>query len=398
MYSYLHDGNQKVHLIDTPGFDDTNRSDTDVLKDIAFFLTTIYTSRIRLAGLIYLHRIIDVRMQGSALKNVHMFKELCGEDSLSNVVLVTTMWNVLGQSGLSSEVGIDRENQLIHNDKFWGYMEKKGSRVVRHSGDAESARSIVSILVNKKEKVVLDIQRQMVDEKQTLDETAAGKFVQKELIEARKRYERDLSDFQQSMEDALKENDERAIASITEQKQEYETKIARAISSERGLKISLEKLAEEKDQQHAALVEDLEREKAARHQQLETKASEIQLFEQNLRHLQDTLDRKDKEHHREMARIRHEQATKSAEEAGRLESFVLNRELHWAKQQMELQSQITHERQIREMKERELDNARHPNEGNNILYFLKHLFESAAAPAHSTRNGGRGSHSRDNYR
>ena len=31
---------RKVVLIDTPGFDDTSKSDTDILKMIAFFLAT----------------------------------------------------------------------------------------------------------------------------------------------------------------------------------------------------------------------------------------------------------------------------------------------------------------------------------------------------------------------
>ena len=33
--------NKKVTLIDTPGFDDTNMSDTDILNMIAMFLTTM---------------------------------------------------------------------------------------------------------------------------------------------------------------------------------------------------------------------------------------------------------------------------------------------------------------------------------------------------------------------
>ncbi|MCJ1255261.1 hypothetical protein MMC24_003077 [Lignoscripta atroalba] len=374
IYNYLHKGNQKVHLIDTPGFDDTHRSDTDVLKDIAFFMTTIYSKKVKLAGMLYLHRITDVRMQGSALKNVHMFKELCGEGSLSTVVLATTMWNVLGQSRLSHEAAVERENELVQNDNFWGYMAKKGSSVVRHLGDTESAQNIISILVDKKESIVLDLQRQMVDEKQTLDQTAAGRFVQQELLEARKRYERDLLDYQQSMEHALKEKDAEMIASIASQQREHEAKAARAIASERGLQISLEKLVQEKDKQYASLIENVERDKATRTQQLQAKAAEIQSFQQNLRTLQDTLDRKDATYRRDMARMREEQKTRSSEEAGRLEKMILERELYWAKQQMQLESQIARERQVRELKERELEDEEQSGGSNDFVSFLKFLF------------------------
>lgn len=33
-------GSRRVLLIDTPGFDDTTKSDTDILKEIAAFLAT----------------------------------------------------------------------------------------------------------------------------------------------------------------------------------------------------------------------------------------------------------------------------------------------------------------------------------------------------------------------
>ena len=337
-------------------------------------MTTIYSKKVKLAGMLYLHRITDVRMQGSALKNVHMFKELCGEGSLSTVVLATTMWNVLGQSRLSHEAAVERENELVQNDNFWGYMAKKGSSVVRHLGDTESAQNIISILVDKKESIVLDLQRQMVDEKQTLDQTAAGRFVQQELLEARKRYERDLLDYQQSMEHALKEKDAEMIASIASQQREHEAKAARAIASERGLQISLEKLVQEKDKQYASLIENVERDKATRTQQLQAKAAEIQSFQQNLRTLQDTLDRKDATYRRDMARMREEQKTRSSEEAGRLEKMILERELYWAKQQMQLESQIARERQVRELKERELEDEEQSGGSNDFVSFLKFLF------------------------
>lgn len=77
----------RVFLVDTPRFDDTERSDSEVLKDVAFWLAAAYSKSVRLAGIIYLHRIIDPRMQGSALKNLRMFQKLCGDGNLGSVVL-----------------------------------------------------------------------------------------------------------------------------------------------------------------------------------------------------------------------------------------------------------------------------------------------------------------------
>lgn len=121
---------QTVYLIDTPGFDDTNRSDNEVLSELASWLTASYKASIKLSGIIYLHRITDVRMQGSAKKNLFMFKKLCGPDALSNVILATTMWEQV-----TEDVGVAREKELMSTPDFWGWMVGKGSQVYRHQGN-----------------------------------------------------------------------------------------------------------------------------------------------------------------------------------------------------------------------------------------------------------------------
>ena len=118
-----------IYLIDTPGFDDTNRSDSEVLREIASWLTASYAAKIRLSGIIYLHRISDVRMQGSAKRNLFMFKKLCGPNALNNVILATTMWDRVCEAE-----GLARETELTSTDDFWGWMLSQGSKVHRHSG------------------------------------------------------------------------------------------------------------------------------------------------------------------------------------------------------------------------------------------------------------------------
>jgi hypothetical protein len=118
-----------LYLVDTPGFDDTNRSDTEVLRELATWLTDSYTEHIKLSGIIYLHRISDVRMQGSAKKNLFMFKKLCGNDALKNVILATTMWDRVTEAE-----GTVRELELTSTPDFWGWMMSRGSKVLRHAG------------------------------------------------------------------------------------------------------------------------------------------------------------------------------------------------------------------------------------------------------------------------
>ncbi|KAM0430071.1 hypothetical protein ACHAPT_006077 [Fusarium lateritium] len=59
-------GGHSVALVDTPGFGDTCRSDTDVLTDMAYFLAQVYSNNFRLAGIMYIHRVLDSRMTGSS--------------------------------------------------------------------------------------------------------------------------------------------------------------------------------------------------------------------------------------------------------------------------------------------------------------------------------------------
>src|SRR2546423_10558133 len=83
------------YLIDTPGFDDTNRSNTEILKEIAAFLTKLYVRKIHVTGLVYVHRITDPKMQGSAVKNLQVFQKLCGPQCFPQIALVSTRWQEL---------------------------------------------------------------------------------------------------------------------------------------------------------------------------------------------------------------------------------------------------------------------------------------------------------------
>ncbi|KAJ3498496.1 hypothetical protein NLJ89_g10213 [Agrocybe chaxingu] len=101
-------GGRTVTLIDTPGFDDTTKSDADILRMIGLFLATTYQQGKKLAGVIYIHRISDFRMGGISTRNFKMFHELCGDSTLKNVVILTNMWGEV-----SREVGEARDTDIL---------------------------------------------------------------------------------------------------------------------------------------------------------------------------------------------------------------------------------------------------------------------------------------------
>ena len=123
-----------------------------------------------LAGIVYLHDICQTRVTGTILKNLDMFKKLCGDDAFENVVLGTTKWSIIRE-----ETGERREQQL--RDLFWKDMMNYGSVIRRVGDDPSSAREIIDhILRNKAVKSVL-IQKEVVDMTIPIPETTAGKML-----------------------------------------------------------------------------------------------------------------------------------------------------------------------------------------------------------------------------
>ncbi|KAJ4388459.1 hypothetical protein N0V85_007539 [Neurospora sp. IMI 360204] len=190
MHSFMHSPYIKVNLIDTPGFDDDGLADADVLQEISRWLENTYRDKVRLNGLLYLHRITDVRMQGSSRKSLAVFKLLCGTGALKYVTLVSTMWDK--ESDYSAPE--DRENQLLDNDKFWGAMVRNfQAQVGRHNNTRESALQLLERFIqHPDDHVVTDLQHELVDQRRGLDETAAGLEVLREINNARELAKQEL--------------------------------------------------------------------------------------------------------------------------------------------------------------------------------------------------------------
>jgi len=191
-------GGKKVLLIDTPGFDDTKRSDSEILTTITEMLVAQYKLGVRLKGAIYLHRVSDERYSGSAIKTLTIFQKICGPEALKNVILATTRWDKVDE-----DLGSARETQL--RTEFWQYMISKGSFMTRFYGDGDSALAIASQLLGKSD-IVLDIQHEVVDESKLLHQTSAGTVVSDGLALVKAKYEQELRDLEE-LKQTLQEDD-----------------------------------------------------------------------------------------------------------------------------------------------------------------------------------------------
>ncbi|KAH7075828.1 P-loop containing nucleoside triphosphate hydrolase protein [Paraphoma chrysanthemicola] len=237
--STLPDGT-KLFLVDTPGFDDTYRSDTDILKEVANWLSTAYEEKIKLAGIVYLHRIEDVRLGGAAMRNLSMFKKLCGDSSLASVVLATTRWR-----NVEPDEGLRREQQLSSSPKMWKRMIDFGSKVMRQDRDEESAREIIQYLIRRKRPVTLDIQVELVDNKKDLNETAAGQELHAELEKQKKEYERQIAALRQEMEDAMTKMNADLKIQLQAEKDDLERRLHEAREHDRQLEVNREEIRQQ---------------------------------------------------------------------------------------------------------------------------------------------------------
>jgi hypothetical protein len=186
-------------LVDTPGFDGTNRSDTDVLYEIADWLRSSYESEVKLSGIIYLHRITEPRMQGSTKRNLAMFKKLCGDNALKNVILGTTMWDKIHEAE-----GGRREAQLANAPNFWGWIISRGSVMRRHNNDRTSALALIQDILDRNSTVVLEVQEELVEDHKHLRETGVGLELIGEIEKERERYQKELNRVRLEMEESRK--------------------------------------------------------------------------------------------------------------------------------------------------------------------------------------------------
>ena len=155
-----------------------------------------------LAGILYFHRISDLKMGGSQTRNFKMFRSLCGDNALRNVVIVTNMW-----SRVELEDGEAREAELMTEDIFFKPALAKGAMMARHQDTTASAEAIIRLVIDNRP-LPLQIQKELVDERKDITETTAGRELNQELDSEIRKHQEDIRTLTGEMEQATAEKDE----------------------------------------------------------------------------------------------------------------------------------------------------------------------------------------------
>lgn len=177
-----------------------------------------YSAGQHMNGLIYLHPIISNRERGSEIRNLHMFKKLCGANNFRNVVLGLTFCDQ-EQEGII----LRRQRQLTETPEWWGDMIARGSQVGRvflepedclqllshfapqalftygtnnpYVGLGYSNSSTADSTTGALGKITLKIQSEIFDQGISINDTEAAQTIvhKKELDEIRSRERRELA-------------------------------------------------------------------------------------------------------------------------------------------------------------------------------------------------------------
>jgi chromosome segregation ATPase len=229
-----------------------------------------------------------------------MFRELCGDTTLNNVVLVTNMW-----SEVPLEVGESRENEL--SGRFFKPVIDKGAQMVRHYNTTQSAHNIIRMIM-KNRPVVLQIQRELVDEHKDIVDTAAGEAVNKELNEQIRRHQVELKAVQEEMKQALQEKDEETRRELEEETKRLEEQMekirqdsagmASNYAAEKGkMEAKIKEIEEERKRERQRIEDEHNRQMADLNRRLQD-ASEMskadrERLEGEMKRLQDRLNEDD---------------------------------------------------------------------------------------------------------
>lgn len=249
VHQYVHEDGQTIYFIDSPDFDDTHRTDTEILRELAHFLGVTYANGVKLAGIIYLHRITDNRMQGSTMKNLSLFQKLCGKQSLSNVVLATTMWDNLKTAEQKQKA--EAAEKELEKREHWGSMIAEGSKVFRQDNGRSSALKIVDYILGlQKRRIVMQVQKRIIDEKKELKETSVGQEFDREIIKLQKRHQMELEEVQKSLKVSQEQHKQELAAELKRNEEEKKQYLRRLERNRKQLEQKFEKVQKEMDWQY----------------------------------------------------------------------------------------------------------------------------------------------------
>ncbi|THU87666.1 hypothetical protein K435DRAFT_336773 [Dendrothele bispora CBS 962.96] len=127
----------RLVIVDTPGFDNENKSDFQVWQEIASWIQESFPHGVGRGGIIYLHDISLVQYRSMGNTNLGVLIESIGktEGAYRRIVLTTTKWSKIG-----AQEGIKRQAEL---ESQWNQLNTHGSKLDSLRENSSDAKRIV---------------------------------------------------------------------------------------------------------------------------------------------------------------------------------------------------------------------------------------------------------------
>ena len=276
-------------MIDSPGFDDTDVDDEEIFTALVEWLEQSYRKGQRLSGMLYLHRINENREKGSDMRNLHMFKKLCGQENFGNIVLGTTWWDQE-----DSDIAQAREEVLKTTPEFWGDMVMEGSRVERISRERQHCIDLLLSLA-KNDKTTLRVQHEMVHENKAASETSAASEIDQ--IAA----VRAIRDAERLERSAQRIRHERILHKMEEDRKAEQESLFKEIQAKQGAEQELLERQRKQYQEDESHRIRLQKQRVAK---LAQQVKELELVATNLKQERSRLDRENARRLGDLAKTR----------------------------------------------------------------------------------------------
>jgi hypothetical protein len=124
-------------------------------------------------------------------------------------------------------------------------MKRHESLVRQHQGSRESAIAILGELIERRKKITLLIQQEMVENRKPLNETAAGQQLDQDILRERAKHKEEMEEWKQKMDEAIKKRDFVAKAHIEEMQRGLQIKMEEAKQARESMRADFKKLHKE---------------------------------------------------------------------------------------------------------------------------------------------------------
>lgn len=175
-------------------------------------------------------------MAGTPLKNLRVFKKLCGNNAMAQVFLVTTMWDEVEE-----DVGVERLNEL--KSTYWKGMVSRGSTVVEYRNTWDSATKLLDDATRRSsERRHVTLQKEISELKMELRETEAGQQLCSRLEDLA---DQRLQTLRKLREEQSKSGDPRSTEELRKEYTELRAQLDDTLKQVHALRLPLRKRAAE---------------------------------------------------------------------------------------------------------------------------------------------------------